>query len=1475
MEERKVNMIELAMRHKQIVFLLIVITSLFGMFALWVMPRNEFPEFVVRQGLIIGLYPGATSNQIEERLTNKVESFLFGFQEVNRDKTYSISKEGVMLIMVEVNTNVKDPDAFWDKIQFGLSNLKKQLPPQVIALNADNDFGNTSALLLTVHSEQRNYKQLEHYVNAIETELRKIQSISKIKHYGLQQEQISIYLNPDRLATYGVRPATILAAMQLEGTAYYGGEINNEQLIMPLHVPPNYNSERDIAQQIIYTDPNGNIVRLKDIATIKREYVLPESLIKNNGKNSLLISLEMQPGTNMVQFGKEVDESLLKLKRNLPDDLIVAKTADMPSVVNYAIEHFLKEFLIAICGVVLVVMLMLPFRIASVAGATIPVIIFISIGILYLLRIELNTVSLAGLVVVLGMVVDDAIVVIDNHLEKLDHGLTPWDAAWKSATELFVPVLTATLAIIITFLPTLFFLTGMIGDFVYALPVTIAVALTISLIVAYFVVPYISFTFIKKGIKRSEEVKKNKNSIFNYLQKAFDASLVKAFRIPKLTVTIGFSSFLFGIFLIAIMPRQLFPKVERNQFAVEIYLPEGLALEQTGFVTDSLSQMLLHDKRVVNVTSFTGASSPRFHTTYAPNFPSKNYAQLIVNTTTEESAVELMTEYENKKRNYFPNAYVRIKQLDMMPTAAPIEVRLAGSNIDSLKIMAEKVMEIMKGKEEVIWARTDYLNPRQGVEVELNNEVANRLGFSKGMVANSLATGFSGASIGTVWEGDYPVNIKLINEKERRNSFDDIENQTVTSPLLGTTVPVSQIANLTNDWSEGQIVRKNGLRTITVRADLRRDALAYKVLDDIRPKIENIQSKAITVSYGGERQNEYENYIPLSKSLATSMVLIFFILLFQFKKFRLVFLIMTTIPLGIFGAAIGLMVTGYPFGLTVFLGLMSLMGIVVRNGIILVDYAEELRTSQLFSSQEAAMASAKRRMRPIFLTSAAGAVGVVPMMLSGSSLWGPLATVIFFGLMFSMIFSLYVLPVMYHLLLKRDSTQHKISSKMKGLHILTIGILSSATAFSQQVLTLQESIDLALKNNFRIKNSMLETTAAKQNKKDAFTNYFPKVTATALGFYSVDKLIQLKNSGGNLPVYDGNPQNIPIATQFAYLPPTSTSMLNRGFLGSVNIIQPIFTGGQIITGNKLAQISMEIKELQQMLSKNEIILKTEQQYWLVFSLQEKQKYLKKGMELLAEINKQVNDSYKSGLIVKNDVLKVEIKQSEMQLSKNKLNNGKKLALMQFCQTIGTPFDSTLVLIDSVPLIQNPENYYTTITDALPRRTEFKLLEKSLEAEKLQTRLKKADYFPKMAVGATGFYLNALDNGGKLNGMGFATVSVPVSALWTSTYSLKERKIKEEIQQNIVTENQQQLQLQMQKALMDLQEAFAQIALAKKIQEQSFENLKVNSDSYKNGFVTVSDLLEAQAMQLDASNKLLEAHTNYQTAITNYLLLTGR
>jgi outer membrane protein TolC len=448
---------------------------------------------------------------------------------------------------------------------------------------------------------------------------------------------------------------------------------------------------------------------------------------------------------------------------------------------------------------------------------------------------------------------------------------------------------------------------------------------------------------------------------------------------------------------------------------------------------------------------------------------------------------------------------------------------------------------------------------------------------------------------------------------------------------------------------------------------------------------------------------------------------------------------------------------------------------------------------------------------------------------------------------------------------------------MKKTITIIVALMTSATTYSQTTLTLEQSKSLALKNNKAVQNTSLEIEAAQQVKKNAFTNYFPKVSANVFGFQAINPLIEYKMEGGNLPVYDGNPANLPTATQFAYFPGMELSMFQRSAIGVLNIAQPIYAGGKINTGNKLAALNVDVKEKQQQLSENEVLLKTEQQYWQLISLQEKQKTLAKYEALLQDIRKQVDDAFKSGLIIKNDVLKVQIKQSELEANKNKLLNGKKLATMQFCQTIGIPYDSTLVLQEQIDISQNPNQYYTDNQTSLSGRTEYQLLEKSVEATHLQKKMKTGDYLPTVAVGLAGYHINLLEKDvtNFTNGMAYVSVSIPISDWWGGSYAIKEQSIRQKIAQNTFDDTKGLLNLQMEKAWIDVNEAWKQIAIMKETAIQAEENLKVSKTGYNSGVVNLSDLLEAQALVQETADKLTDAQTQYKLAVTTYLQVTGR
>jgi multidrug efflux pump subunit AcrB len=1016
----KRTLLEIILRYKQLILISTGVLVLFGIIALTQMPRDEFPEFKIRQGLIIAIYPGASSQQVEEQLTKKVENYLFQYEAVDKAKTHSISKENVMVIYVELQKNENDPKAFWAKLRLGLNDFKGQLPSGIMSLTADDDFGNTSAMLLAVESETKTYKELEKYLEHFEDDVRKIPSTSRVKHFGLQKENINVYIDDNKLTNYGIKPLLVLAALKPQGTVNYAGEIDDGKFIRPIHIPSDYKTESDIANQIVYSDPTGNVIRVKDVAKVVREYEEPDSYIRLNGKKCLIVSLEMLPGHNIVQYGNEVKKEIAKFTSEVPSDVHVGVISDMPDFVSQAIYNFLREFGLAIFAVILVTVLLLPRRVALVAASAIPISVLITLGIMWATGIDLQTVSLAGLIIVLGMVVDNAIVIIDNYVEKLDNGISPFDAASQSVTNLFGSVFSATLIIIFSFVPMMMFMTGTAGDFIKSLPITIVYALSISLLVSVLLVPLLSYIFIKHGIK-GENSKGKKAAFLNWIQSVYDRLLEGSFKRKKTVIIIGAVSFLCGLYLLIISPQQSFPPFERNQFAVEVFLPVGSSLQQTDSVMSEIENKLKNDNRVKEVAAFIGTSSPRFNTLYAPNFPAKHYGQLLVITESNEATKAILDEYSIKYSNSNPNAYIKWKQLDMMVAKAPIEIRISGDSISTIKKIADSVSNIMRSYDGAKWIRTDYGEPLQAISLNLKQDEIGRLGYSKTLLGYSLMVGTKGFPLSTIWEGDYPVNVNLKVDKKTKTDVDDIMDQYVTSPFLISSAQVRQLADLKQEWTEGEICRRNGVRTITVRVDVERGIFAADIFKKARPIIEKIKlPEGVSIGYGGEYEMGVDDMDPLYYAMALTIVIIFFILLFQFRNIKTTFLIMLTMPLSIFGAALGVKLAAYPFGITAFVGLISLMGIVVRNGIIYISYAEELRHKHGFSLQEAAISAGKRRMRPIFLTSSAAAVGVIPMILSRSPLWGPLGSVICAGLIFAMVLCLLVLPVLYYLFHRKD-----------------------------------------------------------------------------------------------------------------------------------------------------------------------------------------------------------------------------------------------------------------------------------------------------------------------------------------------------------------------------------------------------------------------------------------------------------------------
>nr|MBP7472953.1 efflux RND transporter permease subunit [Prevotella sp.] len=372
----KRNIIENVMHNRSIMLLILVTLVAYGVYSLINMPKNEFPNFTIRQGVVVGVYPGANSQEVEEQLTKPLEKFLWQFKEIKKAKTYSQSKDGICYVFVELNDNITNKDEFWSKFKIRLNQFKGDLPKGVLALIANDDFGDTSAMLITLESQTKTYRELHNYITTLQDSLRTIPELSNLRVYGEQNEQIGVYIDRDKLSDYGINSASLLSTLSSQGMTIMSGSVDDKNTIRPIHLKSAVNSVNDVAQQIVYSDPQGHLIRLKDIATIKREYPDADSYIKNNGKKCVVLSLEMNEGNNIVQFGDKVKKILGEYEKTLPKDVSIYPITDQSEVVNTSIVDFMKELLIAIISVIIVIMLLLPTKVASVAASTIPITIF-------------------------------------------------------------------------------------------------------------------------------------------------------------------------------------------------------------------------------------------------------------------------------------------------------------------------------------------------------------------------------------------------------------------------------------------------------------------------------------------------------------------------------------------------------------------------------------------------------------------------------------------------------------------------------------------------------------------------------------------------------------------------------------------------------------------------------------------------------------------------------------------------------------------------------------------------------------------------------------------------------------------------------------------------------------------------------------------------------------------------------------------
>ena len=1020
------------LEHYSITLLIIIILFFLGIFGMYDMPKDEFPHATIRQGVVVAVYPGATSEEVEQQVARPLERYLFTYSEVNRTKTTTTSQNGACIVMVKLNDDVNNKDEVWSKIKHGLNSFKSSLPTGVLAVVVNDDFGNTSALLVAIESSQRTYRELKDYTDQLSDRLRRIPSVANVKLFGEQKEQISLYIDRQRLQAYGIGQQMLFSRLQAEGITTMSGSISDEDQQIPIHIESTENSQEEIANQIIYSDiSTGKVVRVRDLARVVREYEPLSSRIEQDGHPCLLLSMEMTPGNNVVQYGKEIDEVLQAFRANeLPADVKITRIADKPKVVAESVSSFLRDLIISMVIIILVMMVLFPIRSAIVASITIPLSTFVSVSIMYMVGIELNIVTLAALIVVLGMIVDNSIVVIDGYLEYLGKGYKPNDAAIESARQYFMPMMLATICICAIFFPFLLTMKGVFHDCLEDFPWTITINLMVSLFLAVTVIPFLEVHIIKP-----DKVTTGGNVITKWVQSTYNHVLDLTFRHPWLTMCFGLAVILLSMLIVPTLKIRLFPYADRDQFAVEIFLPDGKGLHETETIASTVHEALQKDDRITSITSFIGCSSPRFMDAYAPQMAGSNYAQFIVNTKSDKATLELLAKYQPQLSESFPGAYVKFKRLDYLEVPE-LEYRFYGEDLESLHAVAERLMERMRPMPELEWVHTDYFQPYPIINVRLDPVTSAQLGITRTTAQLALSATSSDLRVGQLWEGNYELPIVVKDDADM--TFSDIENLGISSPQTmlsspinsgNTTVPLRQIAQVRPYWSESRILHRGGERCITVTAQFAQGVFTAPVEKRIAEIMQHeIQlPDGVRCEVGGEIEYGDEAMPQIIGGIVIAMIIVFFFLLFNFKKYGITTVCMAALGLMTPGALIGLGLMNRALGLTSIFGLITLMGIIMRNEILIFEHANDLLKKYILEHgdwtkdrkayneavRQAAYDAGKRRMVPIFLTTATTAVGVVPMIIAQSSFWMPVGVTIFAGGIGTLILVVTILPVVY------------------------------------------------------------------------------------------------------------------------------------------------------------------------------------------------------------------------------------------------------------------------------------------------------------------------------------------------------------------------------------------------------------------------------------------------------------------------------
>jgi len=1008
-----------AIKNNRITYSLLVIILFMGILTFTQMPRDDMPPFKIRFATIVCIFPGASPERVEMLVTDKIEKVVQEIPEVNYIE--SESRTGVSIVVVALKESVTELRPIFDNLRRKVEEIQYQLPAGVVP-DINDELGETFGIIVGLTGEGFSYAELKDVADEIRDGLIKIPDAAKVEIAGAQEERIFIEYDNATIAKLGLTQQLLMDILSNTNIIFPGGDIivGNERIILE---PTGSFEKLDDLKSVIVSAENGQMVYLGDITKIRRGYDDPQrAIVRINGEPGMALAISLKKGGNIVSLGEQIDQAIERYQQQYPIGIEILRIASQDIVVQESVMDFISNLVQSVVVVLVVMLFFLGLRTGMVVASLIPSVIVMTLLISGNFNIGLNQVSLASLIIALGMLVDNAIVVSESIMVKMEKGEKPFDAAISSTKELSIPLLSASLTTSAAFL-AFFLAESVMGEIMGQLFVVVTIALLSSWLLAMTLIPMLCIAFIR--VKKTKAAQPEKKSNFDRLNNYYGNFLTGSLRRPYILVTAIIIIFFLAMFGFSKVPFIFMPESERAIVSANIELPLGTDIKRTEqvikeieeFIKDSLVVDGDRIDGVISWSSYIGEGAPKYDLGYMPPEASPNAAHILINTSSGKINQKVIDNLYSFCFENYPEMMATVTRLGTGGgSAVPIAIRISGKDPEVLYELAGNVklkLEEISGTKNV---DDNWGMRNKKLIVHIDQAKAILAGVSSQDIAVSLQTVLTGSYIGQFREGDKVIPIIMRNQQTEAHNIDKLESLNIYAQYSGVNVPLKQVADVSVIWEASKILRRDLYRTITVTSEVEDGYTAFEIMQQLLPDMEN-DSKNWPLGYqfltGGEAEESEEAMNAVTEKLPISAFIILLLLIGQFNSMRKSAIVLLTIPLGLIGVVAGLLLVKSYFGFLAFMGLISLAGIVINNAIVLLDRIKIEQEEFKRPPQEAIIVAAQQRFRPILLTTATTSLGLIPLWIGGGTLWRPMAITIIFGLLFATVITLLFVPVLY------------------------------------------------------------------------------------------------------------------------------------------------------------------------------------------------------------------------------------------------------------------------------------------------------------------------------------------------------------------------------------------------------------------------------------------------------------------------------